>query len=183
MLESLSIRDIVLIERLTLDFDAGLNVLTGETGAGKSILLDALGFGSLIAGLYTRRLTRTAEEGGVERFIQRAFRPQQPPEGYLDYVGAPLALRAKTLEANAADLAKTNPAVREISERYAELNVPVEIMHGDADWLLDIEQHGVELAKRLPNASLTALPSVGHMAHHARIPVLEEIVDRLSATA
>jgi len=44
MLESLAIRDIVLIEQLTLDFDAGLNVLTGATGAGKSILLDALGF-------------------------------------------------------------------------------------------------------------------------------------------
>lgn len=44
MLEHLGIRDIVLIEHLDLDFDAGLNVLTGETGAGKSILLDALGF-------------------------------------------------------------------------------------------------------------------------------------------
>ncbi len=42
MLAHLSIRDIVLIERLDLDFAAGLSVLTGETGAGKSILLDAL---------------------------------------------------------------------------------------------------------------------------------------------
>lgn len=42
MLLSLSIRDIVLIERLDLRFKAGLCVLTGETGAGKSILLDAL---------------------------------------------------------------------------------------------------------------------------------------------
>ena len=43
MLTSLAIRDVVLIERLDLDFDAGLTVLTGETGAGKSILLDSLG--------------------------------------------------------------------------------------------------------------------------------------------
>ena len=42
MLSRLSIRDIVLIERLDLDFGSGLSVLTGETGAGKSILLDAL---------------------------------------------------------------------------------------------------------------------------------------------
>ncbi|ANK73079.1 MULTISPECIES: DNA repair protein RecN [Ensifer] len=42
MLAQLSIRDIVLIERLDLNFDAGLSVLTGETGAGKSILLDSL---------------------------------------------------------------------------------------------------------------------------------------------
>src|SRR6187455_1274778 len=41
MLSRLSIRDIVLIERLDIDYAAGLSVLTGETGAGKSILLDA----------------------------------------------------------------------------------------------------------------------------------------------
>ena len=43
MLTRLSIRNIVLIEALDLDFSRGLGVLTGETGAGKSILLDALG--------------------------------------------------------------------------------------------------------------------------------------------
>ena len=43
MLTALSIRDVVLIERLDLAFDQGLTVLTGETGAGKSILLDSLG--------------------------------------------------------------------------------------------------------------------------------------------
>lgn len=42
MLQTLTIRDIVLIERLDIDFSRGLTVLTGETGAGKSILLDAL---------------------------------------------------------------------------------------------------------------------------------------------
>ncbi|WP_309665198.1 DNA repair protein RecN [Tabrizicola sp.] len=44
MLVSLDIRDVLIIDRLSLDLGAGLNVLTGETGAGKSILLDALGF-------------------------------------------------------------------------------------------------------------------------------------------
>lgn len=43
MLTGLSIRDVVLIEALDLEFSDGLGVLTGETGAGKSILLDALG--------------------------------------------------------------------------------------------------------------------------------------------
>jgi DNA repair protein RecN (Recombination protein N) len=43
MLGTLKIRDLVLIEDVALDFSGGLNVLTGETGAGKSILLDALG--------------------------------------------------------------------------------------------------------------------------------------------
>src|SRR5205807_10476648 len=43
MLLALTIRDVVLIDRLSLAFRPGLCVLTGETGAGKSILLDALG--------------------------------------------------------------------------------------------------------------------------------------------
>src|SRR3954471_1187359 len=43
MLRQLAVHNIVLVERLELEFDSGLGVLTGETGAGKSILLDALG--------------------------------------------------------------------------------------------------------------------------------------------
>lgn len=44
MLRTLDIRDMLIIDRLELEFQPGLNVLTGETGAGKSILLDSLGF-------------------------------------------------------------------------------------------------------------------------------------------
>jgi len=44
VLRSREIRDVLIIDRLELEFQPGLNVLTGETGAGKSILLDALGF-------------------------------------------------------------------------------------------------------------------------------------------
>lgn len=43
MLQSLSIRNVVLIDKLDLDFKSGLSVLTGETGTGKSILLDSVG--------------------------------------------------------------------------------------------------------------------------------------------
>ena len=64
MLRALAIRDIVLIERLELDFGPGLNVLTGETGAGKSILLDALGFA--LGRKVRRDLVRAgAEQGSV----------------------------------------------------------------------------------------------------------------------
>jgi DNA repair protein RecN (Recombination protein N) len=43
MLQSLALRDFVIVDQLELDFVEGFSVLTGETGAGKSILLDALG--------------------------------------------------------------------------------------------------------------------------------------------
>jgi pimeloyl-ACP methyl ester carboxylesterase len=141
--------------------------------------LDALGLGSVIASYYNSRMTRTAEEGGVQRFIERAFRPQQPPRGYLDYVGAPLALRQKTLDANGEDLANTNPAVTAVAARYGELQVPVAALHGESDWLLDIDQHGRDFVSAT-GASLTALPGVGHMAHHARTDILATLLERFT---
>lgn len=62
MLARLSIRDIVLIERLDIDFLKGLAVLTGETGAGKSILLDA--FGLALGGRGDAGLVRHGAEQG-----------------------------------------------------------------------------------------------------------------------
>ncbi|MFB2550773.1 DNA repair protein RecN [Ensifer soli] len=62
MLSQLSIRDIVLIERLDLSFEGGLSVLTGETGAGKSILLDSLALA--LGGRGDGSLVRHGEDKG-----------------------------------------------------------------------------------------------------------------------
>ncbi len=61
MLRQLSIRNVVLVEQLALELDAGLGVLTGETGAGKSILLDALGLA--LGGRSDASLVRAGETG------------------------------------------------------------------------------------------------------------------------
>src|ERR1700738_4972823 len=72
MLSRLSIRDIVLIERLDIVCAAGLSVLTGETGAGKSILLDALTLA--LGGRGDASLVRTgAESGQVTAVLQLPF--------------------------------------------------------------------------------------------------------------
>ena len=42
MLMHLSVKNLALIDQINLDFDRGLNILTGETGAGKSIIIDAV---------------------------------------------------------------------------------------------------------------------------------------------
>src|SRR5438270_602776 len=65
MLASLTVRDIVLIERAELHFAPGLNVLTGETGAGKSILLDALGLAAGERGAGRAAIRAGAEQGAV----------------------------------------------------------------------------------------------------------------------
>jgi DNA repair protein RecN (Recombination protein N) len=70
MLTSLAIRDLVLIERLDLEFAGGLCVLTGETGAGKSILLDALGLA--LGGRADRALVR---QGATQASVSAVFAP------------------------------------------------------------------------------------------------------------
>lgn len=68
MLNSLSIRDVVLIERLDLNFASGLTTLTGETGAGKSILLDSLGLA-----LGARADTGLIRSGAEQAVVAAAF--------------------------------------------------------------------------------------------------------------
>ena len=86
MLRSLEIRDLLIIERLTLDFRPGLNVLTGETGAGKSILLDALGFV-----LGWRGRADLVRPGADEAEVTASFdlAPSHPARAVLDKAGIP----------------------------------------------------------------------------------------------
>lgn len=71
MLASLSIRNFVLIDRLDIDFSRGLCVLTGETGAGKSILLDALGLA--IGGRAESSFVRGGSDSGLKAMITATF--------------------------------------------------------------------------------------------------------------
>ena len=87
MLAALSIRDIVLIDKLDLDFGGGLSALTGETGAGKSILLDAfsLAIGARGDGSLVRR---GAEQGQVTATFELA--PDHPVFALLAENGIPV---------------------------------------------------------------------------------------------
>ena len=74
MLSALAIRDVVLIERLDLAFGPGLTVLTGETGAGKSILLDSLGLA-----LGARSEQGLVRQGAEQASVAAVF---APPAGH-----------------------------------------------------------------------------------------------------
>jgi len=93
MLTQLSIRDVVLIEALDLDFGAGLDVLTGETGAGKSILLDALGLA-----LGARGDSGLVRHGAANASVTATF-------------DAPAASVAALLEENGVDVEPGEPLI------------------------------------------------------------------------
>ena len=80
MLSLLNISNIALIDELRVEFGRGLNLLTGETGSGKSIIVDALGI--LIGGRFTSDLLKTGAQRG---FIEGLFSmtPSPPLEAAL----------------------------------------------------------------------------------------------------
>ncbi len=68
MLLQLNIKNFALIEELSISFDKGFNVLTGETGAGKSILIDAISY--VLGGKFNRDLIRTGEN---KTYVEAVF--------------------------------------------------------------------------------------------------------------
>ena len=142
MLQSLEIRDILIIDRLELGFTPGLNVLTGETGAGKSILLDALG---MVLGWRGR--ADLVRAGAVQGEVAAVFHltPDHPARAVLAEAGFSagddLVLRRITMadgrkSAFVNDRRASGEALRALSEVLVEL-------HGQHDdrGLLDPRGH------------------------------------------
>ena len=142
MLRGLDIRDMLIIDRLDLAFQPGLNVLTGETGAGKSILLDSLGF---VLGWRGRAdLVRAgAAQGEVVAVFDLA--PDHPAHRILEEAGLPggaelILRRVNTPEGRKTawvnDRRASGEVLRALSETLVEL-------HGQQDdrGLLDPRQH------------------------------------------
>src|SRR5205823_5897363 len=88
MLDLLTVRAFAIIDELEVRFSAGLNVLTGETGAGKSILVDALHL--VLGGRAQSDVVRT---GAEEAEVQALFRPRDPAatDARLQALGLPAA--------------------------------------------------------------------------------------------
>ncbi len=128
MLLSLEIRDILLIDRLELAFRPGLNVLTGETGAGKSILLDCLGF---VLGWRGRaELVRAGATQG-EVLAEFALPDPHPARAILSEAGLPVDDTLLLRRVNTAEGRKTawvndrrvsGEVLRALSEVLVELH-------------------------------------------------------------
>ncbi len=128
MLRGLDIRDMLIIERLELEFQPGLNVLTGETGAGKSILLDALGF---VLGWRGRaELVRAGAEQGEVVAVFDLGR-DHPAQAVLEEAGLGEADELILRRVNASDGRKTawvndrrvsGEVLRQLSDTLVELH-------------------------------------------------------------
>ncbi len=128
MLRALDIRDMLIIDRLELTFQPGLNALTGETGAGKSILLDSLGFV-----LGWRGRAELVRQGAAQGEVVAEFQlsPDHPAHAILAEAGLPAGDELILRRVNTAEGRKTawvndrrcsGEVLRALSETLVELH-------------------------------------------------------------
>ena len=142
MLTALSIRDIVLIEKLDLSLDGGLTILTGETGAGKSILLDSLGLALGARG--DSSLVRTGQARGS---VTAAF--SMPPthlafklleEQGVDADGEIIIRRIQNADGPSRATINDQPVSLNLLRQISALLVELHGQHADRA-LVDVAEH------------------------------------------
>ena len=119
----------------------------------------------------------------VDAAIDDVFSPQDEPEGYAEHIGAPLTLRRETMRANAMQRANLLDEIEALHTRYGRIDVPTEIIHGDADTTVGLSIHSIPLSKQIDGANLTVLEGIGHMPHHVAEPEVIAAIDRAAQRA
>jgi DNA repair protein RecN (Recombination protein N) len=113
MLRFLGVRNLSVIDHLEVEFEPGLNVLTGETGAGKSVLVEAIGL--LVGGRATSDLVRTGEALAV---VQAIF---EDPDGRDIIVRREVSAQGRS-RAFIDDSLATSAALRDLGAKFLELH-------------------------------------------------------------
>ena len=155
MLVELTVRNLAVIEETRLTFTSGLNVVTGETGAGKSLLVDALEF--VLGGAADRDLMRAgAASARVEAVFATAGEPQVQQ-----------ALHALDVETDDEGLVVLAREVHREGRTISRLNgraVPVGIVRAVGDALVDIHGQGAHLSLLDPSYQCRVLDDCGGLA-------------------
>jgi pimeloyl-ACP methyl ester carboxylesterase len=107
------------------------------------------------------------------------FSPRAVPERLAKGSPYGLLLRPSQIRAEAQDTATMVSAVRAMQRRYGELRMPVVIMAGTEDRLVNHRKHAVRLRQAIAHSALRLVPGVGHMVHHA---VPQQVVDAIEAS-
>lgn len=169
-----------------LDHDpAALVIVSGATepwpgGLGPLYRVTGSAWGG---GLVVPLISAFATPDLVKRAIGTVFAPQAPPPSYLDRIGAGLTLRRTSFRANARQVNTLRPHLVEMSARYGDLRLPVEIVHGTADDIVPLDVHSERLVTQIPDARLTRLDGIGHMPHHAAPGEVIAAIDRAARRA
>jgi DNA repair protein RecN (Recombination protein N) len=180
MLAEITIKDFAIIDQLTLQFSHGFNVLTGETGAGKSIILDAVSL--LLGGRADSAMVRTGASVAV---VEGIFVLHEGP--ILEHVDAILA--REELQGEAPDVLTLCREVRSEGRSISRVNgrtVTLNLLREVAEGLVDIHGQGGHLSLLKPALHLDLLDRYGGLeeqraAFAKLVHQVNEVRDELGA--
>ena len=102
----------------------------------------------------------------LNRTVKAMFLPQPVPAHFVPALAREMMVRPSQIRANAEDAAFMIPAAASLRKRYRDLSMPVAILAGAADKIVDPDRHARELHAELPDSELSVLPELGHMVHY-----------------
>ncbi|MBT9383204.1 alpha/beta hydrolase [Pseudooceanicola sp. CBS1P-1] len=122
-------------------------------------------------------------ESYVRAQMEGVFAPQEAPDGYGDHIGLGLILRPRAFVENARQRTRLRAELAAQSPLYPQITLPVEVVHGTADTTVGLSIHSARLAAEIPGTTLTPLPGIGHMPHHAARARVIAAIDRAALRA
>jgi pimeloyl-ACP methyl ester carboxylesterase len=111
--------------------------------------------------------------------IRKMFEPAPVPERF-ERFPKELMLRPIQLRAAAEDAALMTPAVMELERSYGELTMPVMIVTGGDDQIVDVRRQSERLHQELPESEFIRVPGAGHMVHHLAPDQVVAAIDRVA---
>ena len=114
----------------------------------------------------------------LKRLVEGMFAPEDVPRGYLATLSREMLVRPLQLRANAEDAAFMVPEAAKSSGRHQELRMPVAILAGSDDRVVDRAAHSERLHGELPGSTLRVVAGAGHMVHHSAPEEVVAAIDR-----
>jgi pimeloyl-ACP methyl ester carboxylesterase len=119
----------------------------------------------------------------IERAVEAMFWPNEVPHGFYRVLSREMMLRPVQLRANAEDAAFMIPAAASGRARYRALEMPVTIIAGNQDKVVDPQDHSARLHEEVLHSELVVMPEVGHMVHHVWPETVVDAVAQVSTEA
>ena len=113
--------------------------------------------------------------------VKGMFAPLPVPARFKAGFSAGMAVRPSQIRAEAQDGAGMAAGVAAMREHYRELGMPVLVVAGTRDQVVDITRHAIRLYEQIPDSGLWLVPGAGHMVHHVVPEQIGAAVEAVSA--
>jgi pimeloyl-ACP methyl ester carboxylesterase len=122
---------------------------------------------SVLPGMLREALMPIAWRLAAPGAVERIFAPCAVPERFRKFYSLPDALRPSQMRTVREEAAMLPEMTQHLSALYKGLDVPVRLLAGSDDGIVDTDAHSVRLQRELAQSTLKVIPRCGHMVHHA----------------